>query len=137
MIACRFRSRADLELEIIALRHQLTVLRRQRRGRPWLTSADRMLWVFLYQLWPRCLDAIVLVKPATVVGWHRQGFRLFWRWRSQAGRLRAAREVRDLLGRMSTANPLWGAARRTRRITAQYYSTSTLQRRTLLWEALG
>ncbi len=111
MIACRLRSRADLELEIIALRHQLAVLRRQGRRQPWLTSADRMLWVFLYRLWPRCLDAIVLVKPATVVGWHRQGFRLFWGWRSQAGRPRADREVRDLIRQMSAANPLRGAPR--------------------------
>ena len=111
MVACRLRSRADLELELIALRHQLAVLRRQRRGRPWLTAADRMLWVFLYRLWPRCLDAIVLVRPATVVGWHRRGFRLFWHWRSQPGRPRADREVRDLIRQMSTANPLWGAPR--------------------------
>src|ERR1700674_1268938 len=109
-IACRFRSRVELELEVIA-RHQLTVLRRQRRGRPWLNSADRMLWVLLYQIWPRCLDAIVIVKPATVVGWHRQGFGLFWRWRSGAGRPRADREVRDLIRHMSVANPLWGAPR--------------------------
>src|SRR5713226_6596034 len=87
VLACRFRSRAVLELEVLALRHQLHVLRRQRPGRPRLIAFDRLLWVWLYRLWPRCLDAIVLVKPATVVQWHRQGFRLFWRWRSRAGRL--------------------------------------------------
>jgi putative transposase len=110
-IACRFRSRAEHELEIIALRHQLTVLRRQRPGRPWLAFADRVLWVLLYKIWPRCLDAIMIVKPATVVGWHRQGFRLFWRWRSRAGRPRADRKVRDLIRQMSVANRLWGAPR--------------------------
>jgi hypothetical protein len=73
----RFRSRAKLELEVIALRHQLAVLRRQYSGRPRLSSIDRLLWVWLYRVWPRCLDLMVLVKPATVVRWHRQGFRLY------------------------------------------------------------
>jgi len=77
VLACRFRSRAVLELENLALRHQLNVLRRQRPGRPLLFTIDRLLWVWLYRLWPRCLDAMVLVKPATVVQWHRQGFRCF------------------------------------------------------------
>jgi hypothetical protein len=112
MVACRLRSRADLELEVIALRHQLAVLRRQRRTRPWLTSADRMFWVFLYRRWPRCLDALVLVKPATVVAWHRQGFRLFWHWRSQPGRPRVDREVRDLIRQMSTTNLCGGRVHR-------------------------
>ena len=86
LLLCRLRSRAALELEVVALRHQLAVLRRQRPGRPKLTSMDRLLWVWLYRIWPRCLDAMVLVKPSTVVQWHRQGFRFFWRWRSRTGR---------------------------------------------------
>ncbi len=110
-IARRFRSRAVLELENLALRHQLHVLRRQRPGRPRLFAVDRLLWVWLYRLWPRCLDTMVLVKPATVVQWHRQGFRLFWRWRSRSGRPSLDREVRDLIRQMSVANPLWGAPR--------------------------
>ena len=77
-IACRFRSRADLELEVIAPRHQLAVLRRQRPGRARLSTVDRLIWVWLYRVWPRCLSVIVLVKPATVVRWHRHGFRLYW-----------------------------------------------------------
>src|ERR1035437_9898751 len=85
-LVCRFRSRAVVELENLALRHQLHVLRRQRPGRPWLSAVDRLLWIWLYRLWPGCLEAMVLVKPATVVQWHRQGFRLFWRWRSRSGR---------------------------------------------------
>jgi len=89
-LARRFRSRAVLELENLALRHQLHVFRRQRPTRPRLSTVDRLLWVWLYRLWPRCLDTIVLVKPATVVQWHRQGFRLFWRWRSRSGRPSAA-----------------------------------------------
>src|ERR1700719_4410571 len=110
-IARRFRSRAVLELENLALRHQLHVLRRQRPGRPRLFTIDRLLWVWLYQLWPRCLEVMVLVRPGTVVQWHRQGFRLFWRWRSRSGRPSLDREVRDLIRQMSVANPLWGAPR--------------------------
>ncbi len=110
-IARRFRSRAVLELEILALRHQLHVLRRQRPGRPRLFTIDRLLWIWLYRLWPSCLETMVLVKPATVVQWHRQGFRLFWRWRSRLGRPSVDREVRDLIRQMNAANPLWGAPR--------------------------
>jgi hypothetical protein len=110
-LVCRFRSRAALELEIVALRHQVAVLRRRRPGRPKLTSVDRLLWVWLYQIWPRCLEVMMLVQPATVIQWHRQGFRLYWHWRSRAGRPRADREVRELIWQMSSANPLWGALR--------------------------
>ncbi len=111
LLLCRLRSRAALELEVVALRHQLAVLRRQRPGRPRLTSMDRLLWVWLYRVWPRCLKVMVLVKSATVVQWHRQGFRLYWHWRSRPGRPRAQRELRDLIRQMSSANPLWGAPR--------------------------
>jgi transposase InsO family protein len=107
----RFRSRAVLQLENLALRHQLHVFRRQRPGRPRLLTMDRLLWVWLYRLWPRCLDAMILVKPATVIQWHRQGFRIYWRWRSRSGRPSADREVRKLIREMSSANPLWGAPR--------------------------
>ena len=110
-LACRFRSRADLELEVIALRHQLAVLRRQRPGRARLSTVDRLIWVWLYRVWPRCLSVIVLVKPATVVQWHRHGFRLYWRWRSKSGRPSVEREVRELIRKMSEANSLWGAPR--------------------------
>ena len=110
-LARRFRSRAVLELENLALRHQLHVLRRQRPGRLRLFTIDRLLWAWLYRLWPRCVDTMVLVKPATVVQWHRQGFRLFWRWRSRSGRPSVEREVRDLIRQMNAANPLWGAPR--------------------------
>jgi putative transposase len=100
-----------LELEVIALRHQLAVLRRQRPGRVRLFAIDRLLWVWLYRVWPRCLETMVLVKPATVVQWHRQGFQLYWRWRSQSGRRPIARETRKLVREMCLANPLWGAPR--------------------------
>ena len=93
----RFRSRAVVELENLALRHQLQVLRRQRPSRPRLFTVDRLLWVWFYRLWPRYVDTMVLVKPATVVHWHHQGFRLFWRWRSRSGRPSVSREIRDLI----------------------------------------
>src|SRR5215468_6384748 len=73
LFAFRFRSRASLEVELIAVRHQLAVLRRQRPGRPQLSSLDRLLWVWLYRIWPRVIDVMILVKPATVVQWHRTG----------------------------------------------------------------
>src|SRR6195256_779478 len=112
LLSFRVRSRASLELELMALRHQVTVLRRQRPGRPQLSSLDRLLWVCLYRIWPQVIDAMILVKPATVVQWHRKGFRLFWCGRSRRpGRPNIDLEIRDLIGRMSKANPLWGAPR--------------------------
>src|SRR6202158_917919 len=104
VVARRFRRRGVLEPEKLALRHQ-------RPGRLRLFTLDRWVWVWLYRLWPRCLDTMVLVKPATVVQWHRQGFRLFWRWRSRSGRPLVHREVRKLIREISGANPLWGAPR--------------------------
>jgi transposase InsO family protein len=112
LLSFQVRSRTALELELVALRHQVTVLRRQRPGQPRLLSADRLLWVWLYRIWPQVLDVMVLVKPTTVVQWHRQGFRLYWRRRSRhLGRPRMSREIRDLIRTMSQANPLWGAPR--------------------------
>jgi transposase InsO family protein len=110
-LTCRFRGRVELELEVIALRHQLAVLRRQRPGRTQLFSIDRLIWVWLYRLWPRFLKVIVVVKPATVIQWHRKGFRLYWRWRSKSGRPAINSEVRELIRQMSNANALWGAPR--------------------------
>ncbi len=113
-IVPKIRRRAWLELEVLVLRHQLVVLERRQTSRPRLTSADRLFWVWIYRLWPRCLDAVVIVKPETVIRWHRRGFRLFWKWKSRPrrrGRPRTALEVRDLIRRMSRENPLWGAPR--------------------------
>ena len=111
ILVFRFRSRAALELKLVALQHQLAVLRRQHPGRPQLSSLDRLLWVSFYRIWPKVIDAMILVKPATVIAWHRKGFRFYWRWRSQRpGRPRINPEIRDLIRRMSNANPLWGAA---------------------------
>jgi hypothetical protein len=117
ILAFRFRRRASLELELIGLRHQVSVLRRQRPGRIRLLSIDRLLWVWLYwvwlyRVWPPILNAMVLVKPATVIHWHRKGFRIYWRWRSRSsGRPKMASEIRALIHQMSRANPLWGAPR--------------------------
>src|SRR3977135_512415 len=112
ILAFRFRRCASLELELIALRHQVSVLRRQHPGRLRLFTIDRLLWVWLYRFWPQVLNAMVLVKPATVVQWHRNGLRVYWRWRSRRpGRPKMSTEIRDLIRRMSLANPLWGAPR--------------------------
>ena len=75
------RSRAALQLELIALRHQLQVLNRARPRRLQLATADRCLWAWLSRSWPAWRTALVIVKPETVIAWHRQGFRLFWTWR--------------------------------------------------------
>ena len=114
LLTFRLRSRASLELELIALRHQVTVLRRQRPGRLRLLRADRILWIWLYRIWPRAVNVMVLVKPATLIQWHRKGFRLYWRWRSGShsiGRPKVSFEIRVLIRQMSMANPLWGAPR--------------------------
>jgi putative transposase len=112
LLSFRVRSRASLELELIALRHQVIVLRRGRPRRLRLFLTDRLFWVWLYRLRPQLLDTLVLVKPATVIGWHRKGFRMYWRWRSRrSGRPKTNAEIRDLIRRMSSANPFWGAPR--------------------------
>ena len=109
-----FRSRAALQVEILALRHQLTVLKRSQRGRLRLNSADRRLWVGLSRLWSQWSSALLIVKPETVISWHRRGFRWYWRWKSrqgEPGRPAIDGEVRELIRKMSLANALWGAPR--------------------------
>ena len=105
--------RATLVAENIALRHQLAVL--QRRGkRPRLRNRDRVVWVWLSRLWKDWRTALVIVQPATVVKWHRRGFKLYWRWKSRRrgeGRPAVPHDVRDLIRRISCSNPLWGAPR--------------------------
>ncbi len=108
------RSRLALEAEILALRHQLAVLRRQAPKRPRLSRLDRGLWVLLSRLWPQWRQAVQIVQPATVLGWHRQGWRLYWRWKSrsrQPGRPRIPRAIQTLIHQMCRANPTWGAPR--------------------------
>src|SRR5213592_2886690 len=107
------RSRRSLEAENLALRHQLTVLHRSAPKRPTLRNFDRLVFVCLYRIAPRILDALTIVEPETVIRWHRAGFRSFWRWKSRrrAGRPSVAPEIRRLIQEMSLANPLWGAPR--------------------------
>jgi hypothetical protein len=91
-------------MEVLALRHQLNVLQRSVK-RPRFTAADRFLWASLASVWRDWRAALVIVKPETVIGWHRHGFRLFWTWkvrRAQRGRPRVAAEVRALI--LSVAN---------------------------------
>ena len=107
------RSRRSLEAENLALRHQLNVLRRSAPKRPVLSNFDRLIFVCLYRIAPRILDAVAILEPETVIRWHRAGFRSFWRWKSRrhAGRPSVAPEIRRLIREMSLANPLWGAPR--------------------------
>ena len=107
-----FGSRLDTSLEILALRQQLAVLKR-KRPRPSLTSFDRFFWTALRKLWPRWSDVLAIVKPETVIGWHRSGFRLYWRWRSRprGGRPKVSEELRDLILTMAAENLDWGAPR--------------------------
>jgi transposase InsO family protein len=108
-----FKTQARLEAEILLLRHQLSVLRQRVPSRPKLTVADRLLFVWLYRLFPSVLNAVTIVQPETVIRWHRTGFRLYWRWksRSRGGRPKVPMEIRRLIREMSLANRLWGAPR--------------------------
>jgi hypothetical protein len=101
-----FRSRYNLSLEILALRQQLRVLKR-KHPRPRLQTQDRMFWTLLRGLWPAWSNALVIVKPETVVAWHRAGFCLFWRLRSRpksVGRRKIDAEIRALIRRMAEEN---------------------------------
>src|SRR5664280_1056461 len=111
VLASLFKSRARLEAEILILRQQINVLRRQAPKRPNLNSTDRFLFVWLYHWFPSVLGAIAIVRPETIIRWHHAGFRAYWRWRSRnhIGRPKVSAELRTLIGEMSRANPLWGA----------------------------
>jgi transposase InsO family protein len=107
------RSRQDLALENLVLRHQLEVLLR-RKPKPRLHNRDRILWVWMRWLWPEgWTRQLRIVQPETVIGWHRRGWRLYWSWRSHSrlGRPRLSPEVRELIARVSRENPLWGTER--------------------------
>ena len=112
LIAIRvfFRSRSDTALEILALRQQGAVLKR-KRPRPELNSVGRLFWTALRQCWSRWTEVLVLVKPDTVIGWHRAGFRLYWRWRSRPRgcRPKITEEIRLLIQRLAQENQGWGA----------------------------
>ena len=113
LLTFRFRSRASLELEVVALRHQLKVLRRNIRKKKFKTRlSDRFFWILLYKIWPQSIHSMLVVKPKTVVEWHRLGFMRFWRLRSAAHRpWKVTDELRALIYRMDDENPLWGVRR--------------------------
>src|SRR5262245_57429563 len=100
-------SRLSLATEILVLRQQLLVLNRTVK-RPRLRRRDRLFWVCLSRLWKDWRDALIIVKPDTVIKWHREGFRLYWRWKSKAsiGRPPIDKEIRELIRRISLENPL-------------------------------
>jgi hypothetical protein len=108
-----FKGGTAREAEILVLRQQLLVLSRKFRKRVRLRNIDRLILVWLYHLFPSALDAIVIVKPETVLCWHRRGFRPYWRWKSlrSTGRPTIESDLRALIRRMSRENPLWGAPR--------------------------
>ena len=113
VIANLFKSRRRLEAENLLLRLQLNVAVRRVPARLRLRGFERALLVGLVRLWPDLIDVIQVVKPETILRWHRAGFKAYWRWKSRrrAGRPRIDRGLRDLIGRMSRENPLWGASR--------------------------
>jgi transposase InsO family protein len=113
VLASPFRSKLRLEAENAVLRHQLIVLRRRPRGRVRLTNHDRWFFIQLYRWFPAILQVLTMIRPETLVRWHRAGFRCYWRWKSRAlgGRPQIETELRVLIRRMSVENPLWGAPR--------------------------
>jgi transposase InsO family protein len=108
-----FWPRAALQAEILVLRHQLNVLRRRSPKRVAFSNIDRLVFVGLYRLAPGVLEALKIVRPETLIRWHRTGFRAYWCWKSRprGGRPRAPADIRKLIHEMSVANPLWGAPR--------------------------
>jgi hypothetical protein len=112
-VADILKSRRRLEAENLFLRHQLNIALRQAPPRLRLRGSDRPLLVWMIWLWPNLIGAAQVVQPETILGWHRAGWKAFWRWKSQkrAGRPKIDRGLRDLIQRMSKENPQWGASR--------------------------
>src|SRR5882762_8283943 len=113
VLASPFKSKSRLEAENAVLRHQLIVLQRTVRGRAQATNNDRWFLVQVYRWFPSILTVVTIVRPGTLVRWHRAGFRRYWRWKSNSrgGRPRIERELQALIRLMSTENQLWGAPR--------------------------
>src|SRR6202043_1726377 len=108
-----FKSKIRLEAENAALRHQLIVLRRKLRGRVKLANSDRWFFIQLYRWFPSILKVLTVIRPETLVRWHRAGFRSYWRWKSRSlgGRPQIGTDLRALIRQMSIENSLWGAPR--------------------------
>ncbi len=107
------RTQTDLAAENLALRQQLSVLNHSAK-RPKLRKRDRIFWVWLSRLWPNWRCVLLIVQPDTVVGWHKQGFKIYWRWKSRhktVGRPKIEVEIRKLIRRMTVENPTWGVPR--------------------------
>jgi transposase InsO family protein len=113
VLASPFKSKLRLEAENALLRHQLIVLKRRLHGRVRLTNNDRWFFIQLYRWFPSILKVLTIIRPETLVRWHRAGFRCYWRWKSRprGGRPRIDTKMRVLIRRMSVENPLWGAPR--------------------------
>ncbi len=113
LFASPFKSKSRLEAENAALRHQLIVVQRKIRGRVHLKNGDRLFLVQLYRWFPSVLKTITIIRPETLVRWHRGGFRRYWRWKSRSlgGRPKIDADLCALIRRMSAENPLWGAPR--------------------------
>jgi hypothetical protein len=112
VLASPFKPKLRLEAENAVLRYQLIVLRRRLLGRVRLTNHDRWFLIQLYRWFPSILQVLTIIRPETLVRWHRAGFRCYWRWKSRplGGRPPIDTELRALIRRMSVENPLWGAA---------------------------
>ena len=113
VLASPFKSKIRLEAENAVLRHQLIVLRRKMCGRVQLATGDRWFFVQLFRWFPSILKVLTIIRPETLVRWHRAGFRSYWRWKSRSlgGRPQIDADLRALIRRMSIENPLWGAPR--------------------------
>jgi hypothetical protein len=113
ILAAAFKSKSRLEAENAALRHQLIILRRKVQGRVLLTNSDRWFLIQLYRWFPLILKVLTIIRPETLVRWHRAGFRCYWRWKSRprGGRPQIEKDLRELIRKMSIENPLWGAPR--------------------------
>ena len=113
-LAGLLRSRAILHLEILALRQQLAMVTAREHKRLRFRLTERLFWVWFYRLWPGCLVTLAVFKADTLVRWHREAFRLYWRYKSRrsgGGRPPISSETRDFIRRLSQENPLWGAPR--------------------------
>jgi putative transposase len=107
-----FSRKADLIAENISLRQQLAIYKRKHKRIP-ITNSDRIFWVFISKIWSKWKSALIIVKPETVIRWHRNLFKIYWRWKSRGkpGRPKIDKEVQQLIQRMQLENPTWSAQR--------------------------